>query len=75
MPKSIFNMRRYRPPVIRTEGFLHLHGKDIKENPYCVFPDTPAMRKFHYPKHQGPNAWTVVDGKGKVIDKYRPKAA
>jgi hypothetical protein len=66
--------RHYRPPVIRTEGCLHLHGKDIKDTPICIFPDTELMRKFHVPKKTGTWSWTLVDGKGEIVDQYRYRA-
>lgn len=65
--------RRYRPPVIRYPGWLHFHGADINEQFYFACPDTPEMRKHHYPEKRGDKPWTIVDGEGKVIDKYRPQ--
>lgn len=50
---------------------LYMFGK-CKKFPIIVFPDTPAMRQWHYPKKSGTLAWTLTNDAGQIIDKYTP---
>lgn len=66
--------KQYHPPQLFSKGCLHYYSaaNASKGAPILIFPDTPNMRKYHYPQRQGEFAWVLKNDKGEVIDKYSP---
>lgn len=65
---------KYKVPFgPRVPGVLYLHFGKVTDVPVIGFPDTPEMRKHHYPEKRGDRAWKVVNGLGEVIDQYTPR--
>lgn len=67
-------MKTYFPRQPLVSGFLYMFGRD-KKTSIIGFPNTPEMRKFHYPKKTGNRSWTIVDGTtGQTIDSYNGRS-
>ena len=66
-------MKKVLPKFPRVKGVLYMHMGHIDEAPVIGFPDTPEMRKNHYPEKRGERGWKIVNGDGIVIDQYTPR--